>query len=114
MIKQLYFVIVMLTVLVVVGVKSVDSLVPYKTTVDAIGLVQDIQMANSAFHVMSTVKTTVGIFQVEGAVSAKVGDTVNVKKKEIDNKFFRVWFSGSSEVCIERSQMKSDCYSVIQ
>lgn len=78
---------------------------PPKPTFEAAGVIQDIQLQSTTFSTDTTVKTTTGIFQVRGGVSATVGDSAQVKR-EGEGSFLK------SALCIE-SKIKSQCYPLL-
>lgn len=78
---------------------------PPKPTFEAAGVIQDIQLQSTTFSTDTTVKTTTGIFQVHGGVSATTGDTAQLKR-EAEGSFLK------SALCIE-SKIKSWCYPIL-
>lgn len=78
---------------------------PPKPTFEAAGVIQDIQLQSTTFSTDTTVKTTTGIFQVHGGVSATTGDTAQIKR-EGEGSFLK------SALCIE-SKIKSQCYPIL-
>lgn len=79
---------------------------PPPTTFEAAGTVEGIQLHNSFLSTSTTVRTTTGIYQVYGGVSAAVGDTTKIKREHS-----AVRSSVESSLCVE-SKIKSDCYSI--
>lgn len=71
---------------------------------EAAGTVQDIQLHSTTFSTETTVKTTTGVFQVHGGVSAAIGDPAQIKRDA----------SGiiKAALCIQ-SAVKTDCYSIL-
>ncbi|TXT27842.1 MAG: hypothetical protein FD131_3524 [Rhodocyclaceae bacterium] len=78
---------------------------PPKPTFEAAGVIQDIQLQSTTFSTDTTVKTTTGIFQVHGGVSATTGDTAQIKR-EGEGSFLK------SALCIE-SKIKPQCYPIL-
>jgi len=78
---------------------------PPKPTFESAGVIQDIQLQSTTFSTDTTVKTTTGIFQVHGGVSATTGDTAQIKR-EGEGSFLK------SALCIE-SKIKSQCYPIL-
>ncbi len=78
---------------------------PPKPTFEAAGVIQDVQLQSTTFSTDTTVKTTTGIFQVHGGVSATVGDTAQIKR-EGEGSFLK------STLCIE-SKIKPQCYPIL-
>jgi len=76
-----------------------------KPTFESAGVIQDIQLQSTTFSTDTTVKTTTGIFQVHGGVSATTGDTAQIKR-EGEGSFLK------SALCIE-SKIKSQCYPIL-
>lgn len=70
------------------------------------GEVVDIKAHNSMFFSNSTVTTTVGIYQVGGAVSATIGDDSQLKIETLYDK------RKESFLCI-KSEVKTDCYRIL-
>ncbi len=69
------------------------------------GVVEDIQLHSTAFSTDTTVKTSTGIFQVSGGVSASVGDEAKIKREAANS-------LRKTSLCIN-SQIKSECYPVM-
>lgn len=78
---------------------------PPKPTFEAAGVIQDIQLQSTTFSTDTTVKTSTGIFQVHGGVSATVGDSAQIKREGEGS----VW---KTTLCIE-SKIKSQCYPIL-
>ncbi|TXT28167.1 MAG: hypothetical protein FD131_3300 [Rhodocyclaceae bacterium] len=78
---------------------------PPKPTFEAAGVIQDVQLQSTTFSTDTTVKTTTGIFQVHGGVSATTGDTAQIKR-EGEGSFLK------SALCIE-SKIKPQCYPIL-
>lgn len=78
---------------------------PPLPTFEGAGIVQDIQLHSTTFSIETTIKTSTGIFQVRGGVSASVGDAAQIK---------RVTSYGTVQpsLCIQ-SQIKTACYSML-
>jgi hypothetical protein len=74
-------------------------------TFEAAGVVQDIQLHSTTFSTETTVKTSSGIFQVVGGVSASLGDEAQIKRESANS-------LSKSSLCI-RSQIKTACYSIL-
>ncbi|WP_273767041.1 hypothetical protein [Aeromonas hydrophila] len=70
------------------------------------GKVVDIKLHGLMFFSKSTVTTTTGIYQVNGAVSAIIGDASFLKTEAVSNK------SKKNSLCI-KSEVKTDCYSIL-
>ncbi|MNL54786.1 hypothetical protein D3C87_1781480 [compost metagenome] len=70
------------------------------------GKIVDIKMYDLVFIPKSTITTTIGIYQVGGAVSAIIGDTATFKVETFGNN------SKKSFLCIE-SEVKTDCYRIL-
>jgi hypothetical protein len=75
---------------------------PQKPTLEAAGVVQDIQLHSTTFATETTVKTSTGVYQVHGGVSAANGDAATIKREE----YQRV------SLCIE-SKIKNACYTLL-
>lgn len=88
-------------------------MMPYKTTESLVGSLQDIQLHSTLFSTKSTLRTTGGIFQVKGAVSASVGAAVKIKKREVAGDIFLGKIFASSELCIDASSLEARCYQFI-
>lgn len=78
---------------------------PPKPTFESAGVIQDIQLQSTTFSTDTTVKTSTGIFQVHGGVSATVGDSAQIKREGEGS----VW---KTTLCIE-SKIKSQCYPIL-
>lgn len=78
---------------------------PPKPTFESAGVIQDIQLQSTTFSTDTSVKTTTGIFQVHGGVSATVGDLAQIKR-EGEGSFLK------STLCIE-SKIQSRCYPIL-
>ncbi|MDX7787747.1 hypothetical protein [Aeromonas caviae] len=69
------------------------------------GQIKQIKLHDTMFSNISTVETSVGIYQVRGAVSAEVGDTAKLNQ-EIAGSFKK------ASLCID-SKIKFKCYDVL-
>lgn len=67
------------------------------------GVIQTIELHETALSTSTTVRTSIGVFQVAGAVSASVGDMATLQT-ETDPAV-----SGRKSLCI-KSSIKNDCY----
>jgi hypothetical protein len=70
------------------------------------GQILDIKLHDSMLSVNSTVTTTVGIYQVIGAVSANIGDASQLKTETLFNN------EKNSFLCIT-SEVKTGCYRIL-
>ncbi|MGE6114329.1 hypothetical protein ACLHZ0_21450 [Aeromonas salmonicida] len=70
------------------------------------GQILDIKLHDSMLSVNSTVTTTVGIYQVIGAVSANIGDASQLKTETLLNN------EKKSFLCII-SEVKTGCYRIL-
>jgi hypothetical protein len=88
------------------------TILPQRNTSDtapateSVGAVQTVQLHDAALSTSTTVTTASGVFHVQGAVSAKIGDLVTLKKvhgtKYNSGKFLYV-----------ASNIKPDCYRLL-
>lgn len=78
---------------------------PPAPTFESAGSVVRIQLHESAFTSSSSVETTEGVFQVQGAVSGAAGDVATMKTVDQHGMV-------KSELCIE-SKYKSACYRLL-
>lgn len=69
------------------------------------GTVQAIELHDTALSTSTTVRTSSGVFQVSGAVSASVGDLATMKTETDPAR------SGAKSLCI-KSSIKNDCYTL--
>lgn len=69
------------------------------------GQIKQIKLLDTMFSSISTVETSVGIYQVRGAVSAEVGDTAKLNQ-EISGSFKK------ASLCID-SKIKFKCYDIL-
>lgn len=74
------------------------------------GTIQDVHLQSAALSSETTVRTSLGIYQVRGGVSAAIGDETKLRRttNEIDGKPFR----DKLELCVE-SKIKSSCYELL-
>lgn len=74
------------------------------------GTIQDVHLQSAALSSETTVRTSLGIYQVRGGVSAAIGDATTLRRttNEIDGKPFR----DKLELCVE-SKIKSSCYELL-
>lgn len=72
---------------------------------ERVGTIESLELHETAFSTSTTVRTSDGIFQVNGAVSAKEGDSVTLKTLD------RAGRTTSREVCIASTIMPA-CYPV--
>lgn len=78
---------------------------PPAPTIESAGSIVRIQLHESAFASSSSVETTEGVFQVQGAVTGAAGDVATVKT--VDHLGMV-----KSELCIE-AKFKSACYRLL-
>ncbi|MEX6780188.1 hypothetical protein [Pseudomonas aeruginosa] len=78
---------------------------PPAPTFESAGSVIRIQLHESAFSSSSSVETTEGVFQVQGAVTGSSGDVATMKTLDQHGVV-------KSELCIE-SKFKSACYTLL-
>lgn len=74
------------------------------------GRIQDVHLQSAALGSDTTVRTSLGIYQVRGGVSAAIGDETKLRRttNEMDGKPFR----DKLELCVE-SKIKSSCYELL-
>lgn len=77
--------------------------------VSGAGTVRSIQLHDTTFSTATTVTTDAGVYQVRGAVSAAVGDTVQLKTTPADPANMR---QELRELCLN-SRVKAACYRLL-
>lgn len=85
-------------------IKTIDP-APVVTIQEPAGLIQSIQLHDTALSTSTTLVTGTGTYHVRGAVSASPGDVVTMKKES----------PGAMErtsLCVE-SHIKATCYSLL-
>ncbi len=78
---------------------------PPAPTIESAGSIVRIQLHESAFSSSSSVETTEGVFQVQGAVTGAAGDVATMKTVDQHGMV-------KSELCIE-AKFKSACYRLL-
>lgn len=96
---------VALIVAVIGSLPSKPVAPPPAPTFESAGSVVRIQLHESAFSSSSSVETTEGVFQVQGAVTGASGDVATMKTVDQHGVVKR-------ELCIE-SKFKSACYTLL-
>lgn len=74
------------------------------------GKIQDVHLQSAALGSETTVRTSLGIYQVRGGVSVAIGDAAKLRRttNEMDGKPLR----NKLELCVE-STIKSSCYELL-
>lgn len=74
------------------------------------GKIQDVHLQSAALGSETTVRTSVGIYQVRGGVSVAIGDEAKLRRttNEMDGKPFR----NKLELCVD-SKIKTSCYELL-
>jgi len=70
------------------------------------GQIQSVSLHEAAFATSTTVVTTTGVFQVEGAVSSTIGDSATLSTDT------RSGYGEAKSLCVE-SAVKSACYPLL-
>lgn len=78
-------------------------------SISAAGQVQSLQLHETAFSRSTTVVTSMGIYQVQGGVSAASGDVATLKRAK---KPFAGSYMIELSLCIE-SKIKTRCYDIL-
>ena len=84
---------------------------PQRYNVDA-GVIKNIQLHDTTFSEDTTITTSTGVYQVNGGVSAKVGDTVILKKWDDVPEHKKHLPMYATEVCVD-SKIKKGCYRLM-
>lgn len=101
----------LLTIIIAAFIVAILSLIPHAPEpvypapkISMAGMIQSIQLHETAFSTSTTVVTSTGIYQVRGGVSAKGGDVATLKKESHPRE--------KSSLCIE-SNIKTSCYELL-
>ena len=78
------------------------------TAVSSAGAVKSIELHETSFSTTSTVTTDTGVYQVRGAVSASLGDVLQLKATPEDKRAFQM---SKQELCVS-SSIKTACYEL--
>lgn len=82
---------------------------PLPPVVSGAGTVKSVQLHETTFSTSTTVTTDAGVYQVRGAVSAAVGDTVQLKVTPADPAHMSLELR---ELCLQ-SRVKTACYRLL-
>lgn len=82
---------------------------PLPPVLSGAGTVRSVQLHETTFSTSTTVTTDAGVYQVRGAVSAAVGDTVQLKVTPADPDHMRLELR---ELCL-KSRVKAACYRLL-
>lgn len=105
--KRLGFTLLVIIAILWIGLTIPKSPVPPnpEPEITPAGTVKALQLHSTTFTTETTVQTSVGTYQVGGAVSASVGDVASLKRVTKP-------YGTATFFCVE-SQIKNACYSLL-